>query len=664
MRGAIAIGCLLAGFASTARGQGALEPGDLLVTDLNNARVLRVRPGGQVEPFTPRESVTNLLENPSGIAIGFATGGVYAVDFADGDVVSIDPETGVQTRLSRFVFGFPPHSEPVNVGAEAWGIAVRQQGWTARFGEELYVAAPGAIQHVTRDLLGDWHRSLESDDPALPRQPRQISISEVPAEVYRMAIAAGAGGYIEYAFPGVIDESSLVPSRERVLGVHQLPSKRDTASVLFDVSNIFTCVNAIVVRPNGSGGSIWSQGGLLRCPVSVEIGLYGEVYVGDVESVVGGDPRILVLTPDGKGGFHQRILAELPDDGELPYPADIEVVRGRVEVRLFGQVPDGASATTPTGVSADGSVVVGRTNPAGSFVFRNGALEDLGDIEAEGLSADGTTVVGRLAGVPGRMRLDSAFEPFLEPSATTCVASEASADGDVAAGLCNEAPFTDVAARWAAPDAPLILGDLPGAARFSYLYGLSGDGAVACGTSATDVGWEAYRWTQALGMQRLEGPPGHTASEGTAISLDGETIVGAALGPEGWQAVRWGSSGPAIPIGDPPVEDFFASEAFGVSANGRVILGKTSGDVSFGPFLWDTLRGVRPLDLELADVYGVPDPGFGLGQVRLLSADGRAILGESNDSRAYRILFQAPEPGAAGLALVAAGTLAALARRR
>jgi hypothetical protein len=424
-------------------------------------------------------------------------------------------------------------------------------------------------------------------------------------------------------------------------------------------------VNAIVARPNGSGGSIWAQGGLLRCPVSVEIGLYGEVYVGDVESVVGGDPRILVLTPDGKGGFRQRVLAELPDDGELPYPADIEVVRGRVEVRAFGDTPGGASPVHPTGVSADGSVVVGTTDTGGSFVYRNGGLEDLAEgFEAMGLSADGTTAVGQLAGVPGRMHLDSAFEPLSEPSGTTCVAREASADGAIVAGSCNEAPFTDVAARWTAPDAPLILDDLPGGGRFSYLYGLSGDGAVACGTSTTDVGWEAYRWTPALGMQRLQGPPGHTSSEGTAISLDGETIVGAALGPEGWQAVRWGPSGPAIPIGDPPVEDFFASEAFGVSANGRAILGKTSGDVSFGAFLWDTLRGVRPLDVELADVYGVPDPGFGLGQVLLLSADGRAILGESDDHRAYRILLQSPEPAAGALALVAAGTLAALTRRR
>lgn len=661
------IGCLLAAFAAALGGgaRGAeLAPGDLLVTDLNNGRVLHVRAAtGAVETLTPLGVGPDLLQSPAGIAMGFASQAIYVVDFADGDVLRVDPATGEQSLLTRFVTAFPPHFEPIDAGPEAWGIAVRQQGWVGRFGEELYVVGPNAIHHATQDFFGEWHQTLESGDPALPDQPRQITLSEVPAEVYRMAIAGGSAGYVEYAFPGVVDGSSLVLARERVLGVHQLPSKVDTAAVQFDVENVFSCANAVVVRPNGSGGAIWSEGGLLRCPVSVEIGFHGEVYVGDVESVVGGDARILVLTPDGAGGFQQRVLAELPDADDA-YPADLELVRGRAEARLLGDAPVGGTAVSPTGVSADGALVVGWAS-GGGFLFRAGAVEDLGAFFPEAVSADGSTVVGNEAGVGARMRLDGTYEPLaLAPVTSECAATSVSADGGVVAGACRDIPSDrNVATRWATPNTPARAGDLPGGVHSSYFSSLSGSGAIGCGDGSTAAGDGAFRWTSS-GLQALPALPGDDRTRAAAVSLDGSTIVGTSSGPNGTQAVRWIPPGAALPIGE-PASEFFGSVAVGVSSSGGVIAGNTSGDFANGPFLWTPRHGLRWLGVELADVYGLPDPGFAIRDVVDLSADGRAIVGHTAGDApvAYRVLLQAPEPGDAAGVLAALAVLTGLAAR-
>ena len=88
------------------------------------------------------------------------------------------------------------------------------------------------------------------------------------------------------------------------------------------------------------------------------------------------------------------------------------------------------------------------------------------------------------------------------------------------------------------------LGFLPGAG-FSRSLAVSADGSTIAGNS----GSEAFRWTQAGGMQGLGVLAGATFSEASALSADGSTVVGSSSNWTGssststQEAFRWTESG-------------------------------------------------------------------------------------------------------------------------
>jgi probable HAF family extracellular repeat protein len=160
------------------------------------------------------------------------------------------------------------------------------------------------------------------------------------------------------------------------------------------------------------------------------------------------------------------------------------------------------------GVSADGSVVVGRASNAErqSRAFRwtaAGGMQDLGTLpgggesEAWGVSADGRVVVGMAYTAAGRWR--RAF-------------------------------------RWTAAGGMEDLGTLGGVE--SWAFGISADGRVVVG-KAQNAAWQyrAFRWTEAGGMEDLNITYASLLTDGsylwraTAISPDGRYIVG--LGSRG-----------------------------------------------------------------------------------------------------------------------------------
>ena len=79
------------------------------------------------------------------------------------------------------------------------------------------------------------------------------------------------------------------------------------------------------------------------------------------------------------------------------------------------------------------------------------------------------------------------------------------------------------------------LGDLSGGNFFSQAYDASGDGSVVVGYSYTDVGIEAFVWTETDGMLSLRNILSAQGSDlsywqkidrALSISADGNTIVG------------------------------------------------------------------------------------------------------------------------------------------
>ncbi|KKL72756.1 hypothetical protein LCGC14_2081740 [marine sediment metagenome] len=350
------------------------------------------------------------------------------------------------------------------------------------------------------------------------------------------------------------------------------------------------------------------------------------------------------------------------------------------------------------------------------------AFWDLGDVpgrdgsnEALGVSADGSVVVGRT------VRGGGSSYPFIwtEAAGMTVLASpggnnigEANAisdDGTVVVGFCDFEPF-----RWTAQTGMVYLGSLPGGLDSGKAYGMSADGTVVVGSSRID--WDYYRafyWTQATDMVDLGAPAadqhsfayaasadgavivgqhgsnlaGYGAFRWTAgtgrvdlghldddsiytaamdVSADGTVVVGQSWGGLGQEAFRWTQAGGMIPLGDFPGGAYF-SHAKAVSANGEVVVGRSADESSGAPFLWDSVNGLR----DLTDI--LTDAGVDLSDWDLLSAEaisgdsyetGYFIAGSAFNTDGTQKAFLALVPEPATLMLLSVGAVAALGRRR
>ena len=214
------------------------------------------------------------------------------------------------------------------------------------------------------------------------------------------------------------------------------------------------------------------------------------------------------------------------------------------------------------GISADGSVVVGYSNIpnvnggyGGYEAFRwtqATGMVGLGDLpggifdsKATGVSADGSVVVGNGTGFYGTA--------FRWTQATGMVglgylpgggyyaasyASGVSANGSVVVGVSTSANGTEAlgwqeAFRWTQGTGIVGLGDLPGGSFWSNAQNVSADGSVVVGQSFGAYGYEAFRWTQGTGMVGLGSLPGGLFVSGaTGVSADGSVIVGVSVGGE------------------------------------------------------------------------------------------------------------------------------------
>jgi probable HAF family extracellular repeat protein len=142
------------------------------------------------------------------------------------------------------------------------------------------------------------------------------------------------------------------------------------------------------------------------------------------------------------------------------------------------------------------------------------------------------------------------------------------------------------------------LGDLPGGNFHSEGLDVSGDGSVVVGYSSHSTSSnQAFRWTEATGMQGLGFLPG-------------------------------------------PVEGY--SEAHAVSADGSVIVGSSE-----EAFVWDAGHGMGSLR-DVLDRAGADVSGWRLGSAYAISADGLAIAGSglnpSGQTEAWVAVFAEPIP--------------------
>lgn len=214
-------------------------------------------------------------------------------------------------------------------------------------------------------------------------------------------------------------------------------------------------------------------------------------------------------------------------------------------------------------------------------------------------------------------------------------ARDVSADGSAVVGASGGAEGYREAFRWTEAGGMQGLGTLPGGSFYSAALAVSGDGSVVVGYSDSTSGGEAFRWTQAEGMDGLGNLQGASfPSRAMGVSSDGSVVVGAANWSGGGgplpvtgEAFQWTPSQGMQGLGDVPGGNG-CSRAFGASADGSVIVGKGNAGSSFQvedlgvAFRWTAGEGMVSL--------GFLPGGSDLSAATSVSADGSVAVGYSN----------------------------------
>lgn len=322
---------------------------------------------------------------------------------------------------------------------------------------------------------------------------------------------------------------------------------------------------------------------------------HADVFLG-----FGPGSRINAVSADGStavgrsGGRAYRWVHALPQD-----------------LNTFG---DG-TVSTANAVSADGSVVVGNAFNGDLFspdtlAFRwsagstqsygatGGSYEGWGGL---GVSADGSVVVGRR----GFGLAASAFGADFGPPVSNgrSAAAGVSSDGSVIVGQSRtDAGDHSEAFRWSSTVGVQLLGALPGGLE-SAATAVSGNGASIVGWSESAAGRQAFLWAGS-GMTPLGDLAGGAfESVALATTADGAIVVGTATTDAGPVAFRWTAAGGMVPLKDwllgtgANLSDWQLTGATGISADGLTIVG----------------NGIGPSGQPEGWIASVPAPGLGAG---------------------------------------------------
>jgi uncharacterized membrane protein len=241
------------------------------------------------------------------------------------------------------------------------------------------------------------------------------------------------------------------------------------------------------------------------------------------------------------------------------------------------------SNALPSGISADGSIVVGNYYGGSGFYWTaDTGTVPIGGNGVAGISADGTTIVGRANGA-------------------TSVENAAIWHWDTDWQVIGS--FTSDAA--------------PCGQSLSAAYSVNGDGSVIVGLGYDGCAYaHGFRWDAATGMTDLRSIVATRASRANAISGDGSVIVGWSDRADGFrQGARWMDgawkwfNNEYGPVG----------EALAVNSDGSIIVGYNCGPFSQWAWHWTKDAGVQCINGTVAD----PDHTY----MSALSDDGRVIAG-------------------------------------
>lgn len=304
--------------------------------------------------------------------------------------------------------------------------------------------------------------------------------------------------------------------------------------------------------------------------------------------------------------------------------------------------PPGGGGSVMAGLSADGRTAAGYTihnfssalpgfrwnadSGRTDFGFESGLPEVT---RSTGISGDGSTVVGfsRAAGadspiVAFRWSGTGTFQSLgTMPGYANSEATGASHDGSVIAGHVSVSSGTAPRAfRWTQATGIQYIGS-----GFTQANAISRNGNVIVGEFDVNSGNnKGYFWTQATGMQPLASLNGSTGSFARGVSADGSFVVGLSFTSTGETPTLWHNNVP-IDLGVPP--GVFSINPLAVNDDASVIVGTFSEGAGTNAAIWTASTGFISLqDYLVANGVSIP-AGLGLRSCVSVSADGRTFAG-------------------------------------
>lgn len=315
---------------------------------------------------------------------------------------------------------------------------------------------------------------------------------------------------------------------------------------------------------------------------------------------------------------------------------------------------------TPSGVSSDGSVVVGYDGigyfyytAAEGYIQVGGAPPGNGVGGSAIASADGSRFSGTLLNPDTNLYemgiFDRATGQWIlcgglgaSSDASTSSGWGLSGNGQVGVGLGWINAGTAHAIVWRAATGVTSLGSSVND-RSTRANGTNFDGSVVVGWQDAASGFrQGCVWVN--GVQTLIALGSTPMSEAGACSASGDVVVGSGSSGNSFQAWRWTREGGVQNIGPAPVSGWRGA-ATSVSADGQTIVGfyrPFPAPATFGRgFIWTAAEGIRDLT-NLAIDQGIAVPsGTTLALPLSISGDGRTVVGVANGGAGFAITFPA-----------------------
>jgi len=235
----------------------------------------------------------------------------------------------------------------------------------------------------------------------------------------------------------------------------------------------------------------------------------------------------------------------------------------------------GGDWSEATGVSTNGSVIVGWSYDTGGVyrVFKWTAATGMQDLgvgdysKTTGVSADGLVVIINIYPNAYRWTLSGGLENLGNLGTNNSGANAVSSDGSVIVGYSYNVSNDPYAFRWVDGIGMEQIGTY-----YSFAQGVSGDGSTVTGFETGSAGlYRAFKWTQSGGFEfNIAG----NFSTGSAVSGDGSIIVG----DNGGGAFRLSAAG-----GLEELDQVYSSlltqgsellTASGISSDGQYIVGQ------------------------------------------------------------------------------------------